>query len=170
MVDRLSVDLREAFPDMKGLSPRNLKYMRKFAEDWPEKEFVQRTVAQIPWRSNIALLDKLDDSETCLWYARKTIENGWSRNILALQIEGRLHERQGKAVNNFQEVLPPSGFGYGRLGFQGPLSVRFSRHRRSLQGAGGGTGFDGSDHIRKVPAGNGRGLCLCGPPGFIGSR
>ena len=65
--------------DMKGLSPRNLKYMRKFAEAWSEKELVQRTVALIPWRSNLALLDKLDNREIRLWYARKTIENGWSR-------------------------------------------------------------------------------------------
>ncbi|MCF8130832.1 MAG: DUF1016 N-terminal domain-containing protein [Deltaproteobacteria bacterium] len=87
VIDRLSADLRDAFPEMKGLSPRNLKYMRKFADAWPEREFVQRSVAQIPWRSNLALLDKLDNHETRLWYAQKTIENGWSRNILAIQIE-----------------------------------------------------------------------------------
>jgi predicted nuclease of restriction endonuclease-like (RecB) superfamily len=63
IIDRLSHDLKTAFPDMSGFSPRNLKYMRKFAQAWPDKEIVQRTVAQIPWRSNLTLLDKLDDPE-----------------------------------------------------------------------------------------------------------
>lgn len=57
VIDRMSYDLKEAFPDMTGFSPRNLKYMRKFAECWGDLEIVQRTVAQIPWRSNIALID-----------------------------------------------------------------------------------------------------------------
>ena len=108
VIDRLSHDLKIAFPDMKGFSPRNLKYMRKFAEAWPEREIVQRTVAQIPWRSNLALLDKLEDPQTRLWYARNTIENGWSRDILAIQIESNLHKRQGRAVNNFDLALPPA--------------------------------------------------------------
>jgi predicted nuclease of restriction endonuclease-like (RecB) superfamily len=58
VIDRMSYDLKTAFPDMRGFSPRNLKYMRKFSEAWPDKEIVQRTVAQIPWRSNITLLGK----------------------------------------------------------------------------------------------------------------
>lgn len=57
IIDRLSHDLKTAFPQMSGFSPRNLKYMRKFADSWPDKKIVQRTVAQIPWRSNIALMD-----------------------------------------------------------------------------------------------------------------
>ena len=60
VIDRLSFDLKEAFPDMKGFSSRNLKYMRKFAESWRDRQLVQRTVALIPWRSNLALLDKLN--------------------------------------------------------------------------------------------------------------
>jgi predicted nuclease of restriction endonuclease-like (RecB) superfamily len=108
VIDRLSEDLKTLFPDMSGLSPRNLKYMRKFAESWPDREFVQRTVAQIPWRSNVALLDKLADAETRLWYAHKTIEHGWSRDVLAIQIDNHLHQRQGKAVTNFCTTLPPA--------------------------------------------------------------
>ncbi len=54
-------ELKDAFPEMSGFSPRNIKYMRKFAECWPDFEIVQRVVAQIPWRSNISLLDKLAD-------------------------------------------------------------------------------------------------------------
>ena len=83
-VDRLSHDLREAFPDMRGFSPRNLKYMRAFAAAWPKPDIVQRTVAQVPWRSNLALLHKLDIPETRIGYARKAIEQGWSREILEL--------------------------------------------------------------------------------------
>jgi predicted nuclease of restriction endonuclease-like (RecB) superfamily len=59
VIDRLSADLRAAYPDMTGLSPRNLKYMRAFAAAWPNLEFVQRVVARLPWRQNIALLERL---------------------------------------------------------------------------------------------------------------
>ena len=107
VIDRLSHDLKLAFPGMTGFSPRNLKYMRTFSRSWPYREFVQRTTAQIPWRSNIALLDKLKDPDLRIWYARKTIEHGWSREILEAQIENRLHERQGRALNNFEQALPP---------------------------------------------------------------
>ena len=108
VIDRLSHDLKIAFPDMSGFSARNLKYMRKFAEAWPDREIVQRTVAQIPWRSNLILLEKLSDPEIRLWYAGKTIELGLGKDMLAIQIETRLHERQGKAINNFQAALPPA--------------------------------------------------------------
>jgi len=108
VIDRLSADLREAFPDMRGLSPRNLKYMRAIAAAWPDPAIVQRVVAQIPWRTNIALLDKLDNSAIRLWYAERTIEHGWSQPVLCLQIESRLQERQGKAVTNFAATLPPA--------------------------------------------------------------
>lgn len=107
VIDRLSADLRRAFPDMQGLSPRNLKYMRAFAAAWPNREIVQEVLAQITWYHNIALLDKLKNAETRLWYAQQTITNGWSRNILVLQIEQCLHERQGKAITNFPATLPP---------------------------------------------------------------
>ena len=108
VIDRLSYDLREAFPDMKGFSPRNLKYMRSFAGAWFDRSIVQRVVAQIPWRSNIALLDKLKSSEERLWYAERTLEFGWSQPVLTVQIESRLHERTGKAVTNFQTTMPPA--------------------------------------------------------------
>ena len=106
VIDRLSRDLQRAFPDMKGLSPRNLKYMRRFSEAWPEREIVQGVLAQIPWWSNIALLEKIGTPEQRLWYAHKTIEHGWSRNILVMQIESGLHLRQGQALTNFEATLP----------------------------------------------------------------
>ncbi|MBS5062322.1 MAG: DUF1016 family protein [Hungatella hathewayi] len=108
VIDRMAKDLKDAFPEMSGFSPRNIKYMRKFAESWPDFEIVQRVVAQIPWRTNISLLDKVKDSESRIWYANKTIENGWSKTILDLQIESKLIERSGKTVNNFPAALPPT--------------------------------------------------------------
>jgi predicted nuclease of restriction endonuclease-like (RecB) superfamily len=125
VIDRLSYDLKTSFMDMAGFSPRNLKYMRKFVESWPDREIVQRTVAQIPWRSNLALLDKLKDSKTRLWYAGKTLEHGWSRDILAIQIETRLHERQGFAVNNFTIALPPADSDMAAQVFKDPYLFDF---------------------------------------------
>jgi predicted nuclease of restriction endonuclease-like (RecB) superfamily len=108
VIDRMSYDLQQAFPDMQGFSPRNLKYMRKFAEAWTDFQIVQRTVALIPWRSNITLLDKLKDQKTRLWYAQKTIENGFGKDMLVFQIESQLHKRQGAALHNFDKSLPPT--------------------------------------------------------------
>lgn len=107
VIDRMAKDLKDAFPEMAGFSQRNIKYMRKFAESWPDFEIVQRVVAQIPWRTNISLMDKLKDKESRIWYANKAIENGWSKTILDLQIESRLMERSGRSVNNFPSALPP---------------------------------------------------------------
>ena len=107
IIDRMAKDLKEAFPEMSGFSPRNIKYMRKFAESWPDFEIVQRVVAQIPWRTNISLMDKLKDEESRIWYAYKVIENGWSKAILDLQIESKLMDRSGRSVNNFPAALPP---------------------------------------------------------------
>jgi predicted nuclease of restriction endonuclease-like (RecB) superfamily len=107
VIDRLAADLREAFPEMKGFSPRNIKYMRAFVAAWPDCAIVQATLAQLTWYHNIALLEKLKTAEERLWYATKTLEHGWSRNILAIQIECRAQQRFGKAQNNFPATLPP---------------------------------------------------------------
>ena len=126
IVDRLAADLRKELPDLGGFSASNIWRMRAFYLAYaqpavnlaqPVRDLAQpvreldRThpppvVADIPWGHNVLLLEKIKDTETRLWYARQTIENGWSRNILALQIDSRLHERQGKAVSNFARTLP----------------------------------------------------------------
>lgn len=106
VIERLAHDLRTAFPEMKGFSPRNLKYMRAFAEAWCDVSMVQEVLALLPWYHQLALLDKLDNQEQRLWYAQKAIEHHWSRNILVMQIETRLMERQGRAVTNFEARLP----------------------------------------------------------------
>ncbi len=106
IIDQLSRDLRSEFPEMKGFSTRNLKYMRKFAEEYAEHEFVQQLVAQLPWGHNIFLMDLVPDKQIRAFYINKTIEHGWSRSIMTMQIESGLHKRQGQAVTNFKEKLP----------------------------------------------------------------
>ena len=125
VIDRLSTDLRQAFPDMKGLSPRNLKYMRAFAFAWPEREIVQGVLAQITWYHNIALLEKVADSKDRLWYARKAHEEGWSRNILVMQVKRNLHDRLGKAVTNFTSALPPADSDMAAQVFKDPYLFDF---------------------------------------------
>ena len=125
VIDRLAADLREAFPEMRGFSPRNLKYMRAFAAAWPERAIVQEALARIPWYHHIALLEKLDDSEERLWYARQSMEQGWSHNVLVLQIQARAHARQGKALTNFKATLPPADSDLAAQVFKDPYLFDF---------------------------------------------
>ena len=92
----------------KGYSPRSLKYMRALAAAWSPEAIVQRCAAQLPWRQHMILLDRLDGADQRLWYANEAVEQGWSRDTLVLKIEGRLHERSGKAISNFAATLPPA--------------------------------------------------------------
>ena len=73
VIERLALDLRNAFPDMKGFSPRNLKYMRSFAQAWPDAEFVQGVLARLPWYHQLTLLDKLRDEPLRRWYVARAI-------------------------------------------------------------------------------------------------
>ena len=125
VIDRLAHDLRTAFPDMKGFSPRNLKYMRAFAGAWRDAEFVQEVLAQLPWYHQLALLDKLPGPETRRWYAAKAIEHNWSRNVLVMQIEMRLLERSGKSVTNFADQLPRPQFDLARESVKDPYRFDF---------------------------------------------
>ena len=106
-VENLAADIKISFPDATGYSVRNLKYMAKFALRFPDKEIVQAPLAQITWYHNIALMDKVKDVDKRLWYARKIVENGWSRNVLVHQIESGLYERQAAAekISNFESRL-----------------------------------------------------------------
>ena len=107
-IDNLSIDLKLEFPNITGFSIRNLKYMKKIAEEYPDFEFVQQVVAQIPWGHNIILLDKVKDIEERKWYINQSIINGWSRSLLMMQIESKLYQRQviAKKVTNFPMTLP----------------------------------------------------------------
>ncbi|MER9548346.1 PDDEXK nuclease domain-containing protein [Mesorhizobium sp. M0322] len=106
IIDRLAADLRRDFPEMTGLSSRNLKYMRAFAEAFPEREIVQQVVARLPWGHAIKLVEGTKSSEQRLWYARQAAEHGWSRSVLTHQIENDLFGRKGKALTNFTRTLP----------------------------------------------------------------
>ena len=108
-VDNLSKDIRREFPSSKGFSTRNLKSMVRFYREYQEVEFVQTVSAQIPWSHNLEIL-RVKSKEERLWYIEKTIENGWSKNILAHQIDTNLYMRQveNKKISNFQNRLEVS--------------------------------------------------------------
>ncbi|MFC0308742.1 YhcG family protein [Gallibacterium trehalosifermentans] len=106
VIERFGRDLREAFPEMKGFSTRNLKYMRAFAEFFPDEQIVQQTAAQLPWWHNVLIMTRIKDHSTQQFYIQKAIEEAWSRTTLEVQIKNQLYERQGKAVTNFQQRLP----------------------------------------------------------------
>lgn len=118
-IERLSQDLQNAFPGIQGFSPRNIWRMRAFyraytgdIESLPQPvaeldgKNLPQAVAEIPWGHNVVLMEKVKDPVERLWYIQKTIENGWSRNILIHQIEANLFRRQGKALTNFEQALP----------------------------------------------------------------
>lgn len=125
VIDQLAVDLRQEFPDMTGLSVRNLKYMRAFAEAWQDESIVQQVVAQIPWGHNVRLLDYINDTKERLWYAQATMEYGWSRNVLVHQIESKLYERQGNATTNFEQSLPAPQSDLARQVLKDPYNFEF---------------------------------------------
>ena len=105
-IEKLAKDLKSALPDMRGFSLTNIKYMVQFAKGYPDFTISQQAVGQIPWGHNILLLQKLETIEERLWYAHKTIENGWSRNVLRHWLDSNLHKREGGAISNFQTTLP----------------------------------------------------------------
>ncbi|MBN8421892.1 MAG: DUF1016 family protein [Verrucomicrobia bacterium] len=125
VIERLSQDLRSAFPEMKGFSRANLMYMRAFAEAWPDASIVQQAVGQLPWGHNLVLLARLKEPEQRLAYAAKAIEHNWSRNILVMQIESRLLERSGAAVTNFALSLPKPQSDLARESLKDPYRFDF---------------------------------------------
>ncbi|MBI1850349.1 MAG: DUF1016 domain-containing protein [Planctomycetes bacterium] len=124
VIDRLSADLREAYPDMRGLSPRNL-FMRSFAAAYPERGIVKQVVSQLPWGHVVRVLQRVKDPEVHLWYTRSSIQHGWSRSALELQIDRRAHERHGKALTNFKATLPPDDSDMAGQVFKDPYLFDF---------------------------------------------
>ena len=132
---------------MKGLSPRNLGYMKAFAEAWPEDSILQQAAAKLPWFHNCIILDKIKAKEERIWYLEAAIEYGWSRNILAMQIESDLYRRQGKATTNFQTTFPKPQSDLAQQLLKDPYNFDFltlskDAHERELE-----TGLVG--HIQK---------------------
>lgn len=142
VIKRIAIDLRSAFPDMKGISERNLKYMRAFAAAYPSfvqvplaqietgkkttvNLNVQGKLAQITWYHHITLLDKVKDEQLRYYYIEKTIENGWSRDVMVNQIASGLHLRQGRIQHNFPDTLPVAKSDLARELFKDPYKFDF---------------------------------------------
>ncbi len=160
VVEQLASDIKREFPELHGFSQRNLNYMRAFAEAWPDIAFVQQLAAQIPWFHNCMLLDRLNDPANREWYIRQSIAQGWSRSVLALQIESGLRQRQGKATTNFHAVLPASESDIAQQAFKDPYVFDFLaladsvRERELEQGL--------MDHIQKFMVEMGVGFAFVG--------
>ena len=124
VIEQVSQDLRHSFPEMKGLSVTNLKYMRMFAGEYSFEEISQQSVDQLPWGHHIALFT-IQNKQKRIWYIQNTIENGWSRNVLIMWIESELHKRKGKALNNFAMTLPESQSDLVRESLKDPYCLDF---------------------------------------------
>ena len=154
VINRLSHDLRQAFPEMEGLSPRNLRRMRSFYRAYPLGEDIAAIwpqavakldlakwpppVAKLPWAHNMIILEKCKDADTRAWYARAALHHGWSRNILAMQIDSDLHLRQGKSITNFDRTLPPPQSDLAQQSLKDPyifdfLSLGHEAHERAVE-------------------------------------
>ena len=125
VVQRLAEDLAHEFPEMNGWSYRNLLFMREFSAAYADAEIVKQLVSQLPWGTNILLMQRAKDPAARLWYARKAVEHGWSRAVLTVQIELRLHERSGKAITNFEHTLPPAQSDMARELLKDPYNFDF---------------------------------------------
>jgi predicted nuclease of restriction endonuclease-like (RecB) superfamily len=138
VIERLAHDLQVEFPGVEGFSPRSLKYMRSFAEAWPDKQIVQQVAALLPWGHHMVLLDRVKEPVLREWYLRAALEYGWSRNVMVLQIKSGLHEREGKALTNFHRALPPPDSDLAEQILKDPynfdfLTVSKKAHEREIE-------------------------------------
>ncbi|MCB9610101.1 MAG: DUF1016 domain-containing protein [Planctomycetes bacterium] len=160
VLERLSKDLRRAFPEMKGLSVRNLKYMRTLARELPDGSIGQQLAAQLPWFHSCTLVQKVKDPGERDWYAQACIEHGWSRNVLEMQIETGLYGRQGGATTNFERTLPSPQSDLARETLKDPYNFEFltiaeDAHERAIE-----RGL--VDHIRDFLLELGQGFAFMG--------
>ena len=125
VVERLAKDLKSAFPEMKGFSRSNIMNMRLFASIWSEDEIRQAPLGQLTWYHHLTLINKLNSNELRMKYARLTIENGWSRNVLVHHIELQTAERLGKAQNNFVATLPSPQSDLAQQTLKDPYKLEF---------------------------------------------
>lgn len=138
VIDRLARDLKDAFPDMRGWSSSNLKYMRFFAQHCPQGQIGQQPADQLPWFHIVTLLTKLDDASEREWYAVQAVQQGWSRTTLELNIKNRLRQRQGAAVTNFESRLPSPDSGLAQETLKDPYLFDFlglgdDAHEREIE-------------------------------------
>jgi len=140
IIAQLAQDLRAEFPDMTGLSRTNFMYMRAFAEAWPDESIVHQLGGQIPWRHNCVIVEQIKDRQTREWYIRATIEHGWSRSILEMQIEHETHLRVGAAQTNFSRTLAAPDSDLARDLIKDPyvfdfLGLTEATHERTIEKA-----------------------------------
>lgn len=139
VVSRVADDLKTAFPDMKGFSPSNVKYMRYFAEHCPDGQFGQQPADQLPWFHIVTLLTKAEPAER-EWYALQAVEGGWSRHTLQTNLKNRLNQRQGAAVTNFAARLPAPHSSLAQETLKDPylfdfLGLADDAHEREIENA-----------------------------------
>lgn len=137
VIDTLSQDILNEFPNMSGFSVRNLKLMAQFYREYTEDKIVQLpvaqladakvqpVVAQIPWTHNIILIQKIKNKDLRYWYMEQTLQNGWSKNILSIMIKSEVHKRAGNLVSNFKEILPPFDSDLVQQSFKDPYKFDF---------------------------------------------
>ena len=133
VITRLAKDLHQEFPNLQGFSRTNLLNMRALADMIPDEEIIRTVYGNIPWGHNIRLMNLVKDPAQRLWYAQKTIENGWSRNILELQVESGLFQRQGNAVTNFERTLPKPQSDLAQQLIKDPYSFSFLSLKETVQ-------------------------------------
>lgn len=105
VIEHLASDLQSGFPHLKGFSPRNLRYMQTFVKAYPDRNFVQSVISQLPWGHLIKILDGSSDSEERFFYIQQSLQYGWSQSVLAHHMSVHLYQRQGKALTNFKRTL-----------------------------------------------------------------
>jgi predicted nuclease of restriction endonuclease-like (RecB) superfamily len=138
VIERLSRDLRKAFPDMRGLSTRNLWYMRRFAAACPEMRFLQQPAAELPWFHIVTLLTAVEEPAPRAWYASRAVAAGWSRDVLVAQVRSGAHLRPGKALTNFERRLPAAQAGLAEAVLKDPYHFDFlglgeEAHERDIE-------------------------------------
>jgi predicted nuclease of restriction endonuclease-like (RecB) superfamily len=160
IIDRLSADLRDAYPEMQGFSPRNLLFMRSFAATYPDPQIVKQLVSQLPWGHIVRLMQRVKDGDARQWYMREAIRHGWSRSVLEVQIDGNAHRRTGRTQNNFEATLPPADSDLAGQVFKDPYLFDFlgtadPRREREVEQAL-------VDHIQRFLLELGTGFALVG--------
>ncbi|MEA1884391.1 MAG: PDDEXK nuclease domain-containing protein [Thermotogota bacterium] len=148
-LEQIAKDLQDEFPDVRGFSLTNIKYMRQWFLFWNEKNEISQQlvgqlkdikylVTQIPWGHNLVIMSKSKNHLEAVFYAKKTIENNWSRAVLSHQIDNKLYEREGKALTNFSTVLPTPQSDLARQTLKDPyvfdfLSLREKYNEKELE-------------------------------------
>lgn len=135
-IDTLSKDLKIEFPNIKGMSARNLRYMQKFAKEYNRDEFLQEVLAKLSWNHNQILLDKIKDKNERNWYATKSLENGWSTTVLSHQISLKLYDRQALLENkteNYSKTLPSSISDQAREMLKDPYIFDFLTEKEDMK-------------------------------------